>query len=358
MINPELEEKIKKLIDSEIKNGTFPGAVVLVEKDNSITCGIAGGHRDPNLPGDEMTRDTLFDLASLTKPLATALLTLIVFEEEKESVYSTLSRFFDNLPEESRGITVFQLLTHSSGLPPVPDIYLSFPDSEKINPRLARKILLSKIPVKKPGREIIYSCTGYLFTGLILERITGIKLSSLFKKLIVDKAGITDLFFNPEKIFLNRIAPTEYCKWRNRRLRGEVHDENSYCMGGDGGNAGLFGTADSALKLTKIFTDKGLFNGRRILKEESVNLMTHAQIENRSVGFMVQNPLSPCGLLFSKDSYGHTGFTGTSIWIEPEESLKIIVFTNRVYFGRENTAEKIKSFRREVHSLIRMELAK
>ena len=137
-----------------------------------------------------------------------------------------------------------------------------------------------------------------------------------------------------------------------------MHDENSYCMGGDGGNAGLFGTADSALKLTKIFTDKGLFNGRRILKEESVNLMTHAQIENRSVGFMVQNPLSPCGPLFSKDSYGHTGFTGTSIWIEPEESLKIIVFTNRVYFGRENTAEKIKSFRREVHSLIRMELAK
>lgn len=355
-----LDKKIKNLIDTGIKTGTFPGAVVLVEHDNRVVLRTAVGSKEPACPADKMTPDTLFDLASLTKPLATALLTLTIFEAEKISLNAKISRFFNNLPEESRSITVFQLLTHSSGLPPVPDIYLAFPDPSKIDRHLAENILLTRVPVKKPGTEVVYSCTGYLFTGLMLEKITGIRLGLLFKKLITDKLGITDLFFNPEKKYIDRVAPTEFCRWRKRRLRGIVHDENSYCMGGDGGNAGLFGTVDSVLQLSKIFSDNGFYKGERVLKPEAVDLMTHVQVEltekRRSVGFMFNEPLAPCGPLFSKGSYGHTGFTGTSIWIEPEKKLKIIVFTNRVHFGRDTTAEKIKSFRREMHSLIRSEL--
>lgn len=217
-----LIEKIKNIITLNIKNGTFPGAVVAVELNGKIVCRVTAGFREPKSPGGEMTPDALFDLASLTKPLATALLTLIVFESEKEPVSAKISHFFPDLPEESRDITVFQLLTHSSGLPPVPDIYLSFPDPAKIDRKAAEKILLNRVPVKKPGTEIIYSCTGYLFTGLILEKITGMSPGPLFKKLIADRLGLKDLFFNPEKKYLSRIAPTEYCPWRKCKI-GRAH---------------------------------------------------------------------------------------------------------------------------------------
>ncbi len=400
----DLELISDTILQEGLDNKVFPGAILYIIKDEKLIYRSVKGYRNISPQKLPMTEDTIFDLASLTKPLATTLTALKIFEEEKISLNTPISYFLEKKPvnkniskhldknihktstinKQNRfdKITLFHLLTHTSGLPPVPDIYKHFDNPKIIDSTQARKLLLRVMPIEEPAKEVLYSCTGFLYLGYILEKITGARLGSLFDKLIVEKAKIKNLFFLPTKNkteefgvaqypFKNhtqgkiqkesegehlKYACTEFCKWRKRWICGEVHDENSYCFGGDGGNAGLFGTADAITKLLTIFTNGGSIGNENILDEESISLMTHRAVSidglNRSVGFMMQGETAPCGPLYSEDSYGHTGFTGTSVWIEPKLNFKVILLTNRVHYGREETAEKIKEFRIKLHTAI------
>ncbi len=393
---------IEKIIQNEIEKGTFPGAVVKVVEGRRTILNLAMGNRaaypkdtpsqsaqipkdtpgqsapidekhSANLPervSGPMTTDTIFDLASLTKPLATALLSHIIFARENIPLDTPISYFFDCKDHPASigpnpktcGITLFQLLTHTSGLPPVPGIFNHFNDPsvlkriDRIDRESAIRFLFQVTPVEKPGKEIIYSCTGYIFLGLILEKLRGARLSDIFKNIITGPLGIEDLMFRPPKSNLPRIAPTEFCRWRKRWIHGEVHDENSYCLGGDAGNAGLFGTADAIRKILDIYLNEAYLYEKSILSPKMAKLATSIAISkhgiNRSTAFLFQGKDAPCGPYFGRESFGHTGFTGTSIWIDPSRNLKIIILTNRVHMGREKTADAIKDFRTRIHSEI------
>jgi len=348
--------EIEKLVKVQIKGGSFPGIVLLVEKAGRILLSLVMGSRQCHPRPEAMSADTLFDLGSITKPLATALLTLRLCEQEHIQLERRVRDFLPELSRQSGGITLGQLLLHTGGLPPDPLIYRDFPGYRPVDRNLAVKRLLEIVPDRPPGREVIYSCTGYLLLGLFIERVAGTRLGTLFRTIVAEPCGIPDLYFRPPVEIRPRIAATEYCSWRKRWIRGEVHDENSWCLGGDGGNAGLFSTAAGVFELLSIFDSQGQVKGFRLLSAEGVGQMstclTQGLGERRSIGFLMQDGGSPVGQEFSRSSFGHTGFPGTSIWVDPEKQLKIVTLTNRVHLGREATDSKIREFRRSLHAAI------
>ena len=350
---------IESIIESEIQRNTFPGIVLVVEKNGSIVASITDGYRQVYPTEETMTPDTLFDLASLTKPLATALMALILASRNELEL---AGRIGDVLPELDRAtgeITFEQLLLHTGGLRPESDIYRVFTNPDRIDRDKAIQLLLTETPATAPGREVVYSCTGYLLLGVALERISGVRLKQLFRDIVAEPCGLSDLLFVPEVECLSRIAPTESCSWRKRCIRGEVHDENAYCLGGDAGNAGLFGTATSILSLLRMFDTDGVVNGFDLLPRSHCDLMhtcltdrLDSMRSRRAIGYKMQDADAIMGPEFSSASFGQTGFTGTSVWIDPEARLKIVALTNRVHFGRESTAKPMQLFRRRIHSAI------
>jgi CubicO group peptidase (beta-lactamase class C family) len=347
---------IHALVDAEIQGGCFPGIVLVVQKAGKIILSLAKGSRQLHPRSEATTVDTLFDLGSITKPLATALLTLRVCEQERIQLERKIRDFLPEIHRQSGEITLGRLLLHTGGLPPDPYIYRSFPDHRSVDRDMAVQRLMELAPDRTPGREVIYSCTGYLLLGLFLERVTETRLGELFRTTVAEPCGIRDLLFQPPREIRSRIAATEYCSWRGRWIRGEVHDENSWCLSGDGGNAGLFGTAAALLELLSIFDSLGQVNGIRLLSAGDVGQMssclTQGMGERRSLGFRMQDEGSPAGPGFSRSSFGHTGFPGTSVWVDPDKRLKIVTLTNRVHLGREGTDGKIREFRRTLHSAI------
>jgi serine-type D-Ala-D-Ala carboxypeptidase len=348
--------KIKDLIDKRIESRVFPGIVLKVNKKDKEVFQYTMGYRQINPLKKEMRTDTFFDLASLTKPLATTTVALTIFEKEKISLSTHIGKFLTKIPLETQKITLLQLLTHSSGLPPVPEIFKLFKTENDIDIDRALEHLYSLVPEIQPGTDILYSCTGYIFLTRIIMQITGTTLSDLFRDIITIPAKIDSLLFNPSDELKKRTASTEYCEWRKRWIKGEVHDENSFCLNGEGGNSGLFGTASGIMKLLDIISSEGSLEGQQILSPSVCSDMTTCQTKTlrpkRAAGFLMQNTDTFAGDLYSKQSFGHTGFTGTSVWIDPVQDIKVVTLTNRVHFGREKTTESIKTFRKELHSLI------
>ncbi len=340
-------ENIKHVIQTHLAEKTFPGIVLKISRADTPVFEW--------MEGEGMSRRTLFDLASLTKPLATTTAFLALSEAEAIPLSSPIGKFLPQLESHLKNIRLHQLLTHSSGLPPVPEIFRLFPGEKQVDRKKALDHLF-RLPLDaEPGTEIIYSCSGYIMLTRILEKISGTSLSRVFRELITSPAGISDLMFNPPEPSI--CAPTEFCTWRNRRIQGEVHDENSCCFGGEGGNAGLFGTVDSVDFLLKLFREEGYLNNNRILSRESVVKMTSIQSgqlhPHRAAGFLTQSSESFAGPGFSPRSYGHTGFTGTSVWVDPEMDLRVVALTNRVYSGRDETADAIKEFRLQLHQAVK-----
>ncbi len=335
---------IEAVVEGGIANGTFPGAVVLVEKKKKVALSLVRGDRQVQPSREAMTADTLFDLASLTKPLATAPLVLTVAAAEGIDLGSPLGRFVPEVCAESRPLTLQQLLLHTAGLPPVPDLYQAFPDAGAVDREAAERLLLSRGPSRAPGTEVVYSCTGYQLLGVFLRRVTGRRLGELFRSLIAEPRRLADdLLFNPPDA--GRCATTEYCSWRRRWIRGEVHDENSWCLGADAGNAGLFGTAAAVLRWLGVLAREERFAAMRVSQTDGLN-------RRRALGFMMHDAEAQVGPLYSRESFGHTGFTGTSVWVEPAAALRVVALTNRVHLGRAETQSKLEAFRRALHEAV------
>ncbi len=367
---------------------TFPAASLLVLRRGKTFFHRAYGWLDPERKAYPASIDTRFDLASLTKIFtATAFMTLVDrgFVALDDPVSSVIPEFgglrpvsagmdphtkkplapdprFAGMMVDASAVTFRQLLTHTSGLAawidmcrgaklddPIPLPHEMLPD----RPQRLAALLQSPTFIYPPERRYVYSDLGFMILSVAIERLTALSLPDYLQQAVLSRLEMDSIIYNPLAYGLSRelIAPTEFCAWRRRRVWGEVHDENAACLGGVSGHAGLFGAAADVAALGQAFLAK---NGA-LLSPELMMEMTREQVRmegaRRGLGWQLPGEIiNPVGNAFSARSFGHTGFTGTSLWIEPELELVVALLTNRVYYGRD--PQPIADFRITLHQTI------
>ena len=362
------EKRILHLLLQAASDGVFPGAVLLVSHSKKIVFFEAVGNSALVPTPRPMARQTRFDLASLTKPLATALGILCLVSQGMVQLDDSLAELLSSttVPEDKKEISLRQLLSHCSGLPAWKPYYLYL----RTLPHMARKAQIRRQILEEPlayppATNTIYSDLGYIVIEWLLEEISGQDLyhftrESLFDHLDCSAPGFIPLAqeadFDP-----NQFADTEYCSWRDRILSGEVHDENAYVLGGVAGHAGLFGTASEVKCVLDVILDT--FSGQHPStlwsREQLAEFLRPARIDPSgtwALGFDTPASAdSSAGRYFSANSVGHLGFTGTSFWLDLEKEIAVILLSNRVHPSREN--EKIKEFRPLLHDAVMEEFA-
>ena len=334
-------KKIDAAIDGAIERGQVPGAVVLVGRRGFIAYARAAGSRVVGPTPEAMTRDTIFDMASITKPVATATSVMILVEEGKIRLTDRLGRALPEFDNHGKGaITIDQLLRHRAGL--IPDNAIA--DYQQ-GPEAAWKKLAELGLVAQPDERFIYSDVGFQLLGRLIEKTSGQRLDQFAAERIFNVLGMTDAHFrrlepsgaSNDKVPVERIAPTEPESKGGPMLRGVVHDPRSRALGGVAGHAGLFATADDLAIYAQTLLNGGVGpNGRRILSPLAVRAMVDAAAtppnQRRGLGWDVQTVQSATrGALFGPTSFGHTGFTGTSLWIDPETECFVVILTSRLH---------------------------
>src|SRR3982750_701420 len=335
-LDPGLAGKLDKLVKTAIEEAVAPGVAIAVGRNGHIAYMKGYGYIDWNQPGSPaVDTNTLYDLASLTKVIATTTLAMILEEAGQLDINRTVVSYLPefNSPEKAQ-ITVKHLLTHSGGLEAGANIFQT---------ARGRDQYLSQINARPlqytPGTSMIYSDWDMILLQLVMERITGKTLDILASEKTSKPRGMIDPQFQPPISLRPRIAPTQVDDARGGLLWGSVHDENAWAIGGVAGHAGLFSTAkDLALFSMMILNGGGGVNGARIVKPATIARWTARQGKEstRALGWDSPEGGSSAGQFFSPWSFGHTGFTGTSIWIDPEKDLFVVVLTNRVNPSRNN----------------------
>ncbi len=358
-------DQLEAIISADIADKKLPGAVVIVGRKGKIVYRKAFGNRALVPTVEKMTVDTIFDVASLTKPVATATSIMILIEQGKLRLNDTVGKFIPDIDDpEAKKVTIQQLLTHTSGYRPDFDL------SEKWTGREGMLAALKKEKLRKaPGTRFVYSDIGFIVLAEILERITAKNLRyvaahQLFVKLFPEGTDRTDFMplrgFSfpsyPENISrafrIDTFAPTENVRGQSNYLgskfegddksgdeilRGQIHDPTAFRMGGVAGHAGLFSAADDLARYAQMLLNGGTLNGKRILSAQTVAKMTQPYVvaedgSARGLGWDMDTSFSANrGDLFPKGSFGHTGFTGTGIWVDPTSQTFVVFMSNRVH---------------------------
>ncbi len=357
--------KASDLMEEGVKTNVFPGGVLLVSEDGQVHLHRAFGYTDLQTR-DMVSLDTVFDIASLTKPLGTTLAIIRLVQAGKLDIEDRLDKILPEFSETStRAVSIKNLLRHDSGLPAhqpyfekLRDIPWEFHENQSDNPRkkALREFLITE-PLENPvGEKTVYSDIGFMILEWVVEKLSGMGLDEFLVQEVYRPLGV-DLFFmglNQKKPDL-QFAATEDCPWRKKVLRGEVHDDNTWAVGGVCGQAGLFGTAgavhDLLLEIVKAWhgsveSKSELFDSalvRRFLHESGNT--------GRTLGFdMPSKENSSSGRFFAPESIGHLGFTGTSFWIDLKRKLIAVLLTNRVHPARSNIM--IRAFRPILHDAV------
>lgn len=348
--DPARLARLDGALDRAVGSGQVPGAVLLVGRQGKLVYARAVGQRALVPDAEPMTRDTVFDLASLTKPVATATAAMLLIERGQLRLDERLGAVLPEFDNHGKGaITVEQLLRHRSGL--IADNPLAdYTDG----PEAAWRNLANLGLVGEPGSRLVYSDVNYLILGRIVEVRSGQPLADFVGSQIIGPLGLTSTGYRPsDPARIARIAPTE--PDGDRMLRGVVHDPRARALGGVAGHAGLFGSADDLAVYAQTLLDGGRApNGFRLLAPLSVRLMTtpgaEPADEARGLGWDVRTGFSsPRGSLFGPRSFGHTGFTGTSLWIDPETQTFVILLTSRLHPDGKGASPT--ALRREVATL-------
>jgi CubicO group peptidase (beta-lactamase class C family) len=336
---------VDSVMERAVADQAFPGGVVAVGKDGALAHLRAFGRLSYDADAPEVRTDTIYDLASLTKIVVTTTIAMILVDEGRLDLSRPVSAFLPRFRGAGKEkVTVESLLTHSSGL----DWWAPLYQDTKGKQAYVEKIQAMDL-VYPPGSKSLYSDLGLILLGEVLERVAGEPLDTFATKRILDPLGLRDTRYRPGPDLLPRIAPTEKDPWRGRVLRGEVHDENAFAMGGVAPHAGLFGTAGDLARFAQMILNGGVLEHKRIVSREVVERFTRragVPESSRALGWDTYTPGSSAGDRLSPRSFGHTGFTGTSLWIDPERNMFIILLTNRVHPTRENNA--IRGVRRDV----------
>ncbi|MGB9892790.1 MAG: serine hydrolase domain-containing protein [Candidatus Saccharicenans sp.] len=333
---------VDEIINQAIEEHDFPGAVLLVSRQGRVVWRKAYGLSQLIPEPAPMKVDLIFDLASMTKPIATATSIMILVERGKIRLWDKVKKY---IPEfvpfiEEKGIEgeearLFHLLTHTSGLPPYVDPKEIISKYGDLCPtETLVKYIASLRKGFRPGEKFVYSCLNYITLAQIVKIVSGEDLAEFSKKNIFQPLGMTSTFFNPPEEVKPRCVPTEVIN--GKPLRGVVHDPLARLQGGVSGNAGLFSTADDLAIFAQMMLNKGEYKGVRILSPLAVERMTEIfpklNYAGRGFGWDLASDYATVrGDLFSYNSYGHSGYTGTSIWIDPETQTVVIFLTNRVH---------------------------
>jgi CubicO group peptidase (beta-lactamase class C family) len=348
-----LHDAIRASLDRAVADSAFPGAFVIVGTHDRILVKYGAGHLDW-APSPVPTERTIWDMASLTKVIALTSAMMQLVERGKVELDAPVQRY---LPEwtgpRKEQVTVRHLLTHSSGLPAWRPLYKEASDAASAM-ALAYATPLDTLP----GVRMVYSDIGGILMGEIVRVVSGERIDRYFAKHIVVPLKLHDSMFLPPPALLARIAPTEIDPWRQRHLRGEVHDENASMLGGVSGHAGLFSSARDLARVAQLYLNRGRLDRVRIWKPKTIALFTAVQdstFSNRALGWETPTGMNSAGHLMKRPAFGHTGFTGTSIWIDPAHDLFIVMLTNRVNPTRANT--KITAVRQALADTVMKYLA-
>ena len=322
-------KKWKDFLEEGIKIGAYPSYAVAIGRGDDLLFRSIGGYRALYPTPISLTEDTLFDMASLSKLIGTTMATLRLIEKGRLSLDDRIGDFFDDC-HEKEGITIFDLMTHTSGIP-------SFFHMWKMDilPSDAVNTILSYPLSARRGEKVIYSCMGYILLGKILEKICGEPLDVIVKNEVLLPLSMLDTCYCPSK---ERICvSTEKKVGSDEYICGHVHDENAHFLGGVSGNAGLFSTLDDLIKFAGMLSREG----EGFLQKSTFDMATkdytgHFSEFSRGLGFQLYggNPY-PGGTKMSLGSYGHSGFTGTYLYVDRESKIYCIFLSNRVHFGRD-----------------------
>lgn len=367
---------IQTALNRAVADEVFPGAVLAVRHGDNPVSHFYAGRLSNVPPGPLVNASTIYDLASLSKPLATVTSIVLLIQQGRLRLEDTVAEHLQECSETSIGsATLRELLTHSSGLPGWRPFY------ERINPEgkipssegardQAKQAMLRSItaeaPVYERGTRSLYSDLGFMLLGMIVERCSRKDLGHFFDHFItIPLNGLRMEYVLRERLteFLesaNRhdggVAPTEVDSWRGRLLCGEVHDQNAAALGGMAGHAGLFGNVDSVLAITGEWINA--YHGRQaILDQGMVREFTRRQkaegTSSWALGWDTPSVPSSAGRYFTAGAFGHLGYTGTSIWIDPVRELEVVLLSNRVHPSSKNDA--IREFRPAIHDLVYQE---
>jgi beta-glucosidase-like glycosyl hydrolase/CubicO group peptidase (beta-lactamase class C family) len=358
-MDPSEEARLQpayQVIEKAIADKAFPGATLAVGHRGRVAT-HAFGKLSYTDDSPEVETATMYDIASLTKVVVTTTLVAKLVEGDFAVPLDLGAKIERYLPEWTSGpqpewrrqVTVRHLMTHTSGLPAFKEYWRTSKSKQETLSRIFAEPLESE-----PGTKMVYSDLGIILMAEIIERLTGRKLDNLAKEFVFDPLRMDDTMYRPPKKLLASIAPTENdTQLRHRLVRGEVHDENAYSIGGVSGHAGVFSTASDLAAFCQMMLNGGIYANERILRRDTVAKFTAPQSLSggtRTLGWAVPTEGGSSGHYFSPHSYGHTGFTGTSMWIDPDRQVFVVFLTNRVHPTREN--QKIHEVRPALHDAV------
>lgn len=327
-LSPRLDERLDSILHAAMAEGVSPGATAAVGRHGRIVYmkGVGTTHGAPGYPPVDST--TLFDLASLTKVVATTTAAMMLEEEGRLDLDRTVASYLPQFSDSAKaGITVRMLLTHSGGLEAFARLFETLRGREQyveaINSRPLQYV---------PGTDTVYSDWDMILLQLVIESIVGDSLDRFVAERIFQPLGMDDTMFRPSAFLVDRTAATEVDQTRGGLLHGVVHDPNAWALGGVAGHAGLFSSAADLAVFAQMMLNGGWYDGVRILRPETIARWTARQgpYSSRALGWDTPSGQSSSGRHFSARAFGHTGFTGTSMWMDPERGLFVILLTSRV----------------------------
>jgi serine-type D-Ala-D-Ala carboxypeptidase len=330
-----LRDTLQAILDRAVADSAFPGAIAVVGSHTGPLVTVSAGHLDW-APSPAPTPETLWDIASLTKVVGMTSAMMQLVEGGKVELDAPVQRY---LPEWTgtgkERVTVRDLITHRSGLP-------AFKQYFKLNvsPDSTLRLFFTTPLDTAPGARMVYSDIGAILLGKIVERVSGEPIDVYLARHVFGPLGMRDTRYRPDSSLLSRIAPTEKDPWRGRHLRGEVHDENAAALGGVSAHAGLFSSAHDLSRLARVYLNGGALDGVRLARAATIRQFTTVQdsgFSSRALGWDTPSENSSAGHFIKRPAFGHTGFTGTSIWIAPQHDLYVILLTNRVNPTREHS---------------------
>jgi serine-type D-Ala-D-Ala carboxypeptidase len=363
-MNEQVYPYITRKLQQAIENGSTPGVGILVAHKGEMLYRYATGHAQIYPDSRDLHEQTIFDIASLTKVIATTTALMLLLRDHALTLDDSLSRYIPEFPMPQ--VTIQHLLTHSAGFPDHLPLYEDVQQeanrqgNDFIGSPEAKQFVLTKVCQTKlyaaPGEQYLYSDLGFMLLGAVIEKISGAPLDQYCHEKIFAPLAMTTTFFQKygNAIKAGEYAATERCEWRHRVLYGEVHDENAYAMGGVAGHAGLFSTLDDVHKFMRMLyhcyegTDN--FIPEPVVRQffTKQHLPAHS---TRALGWDTPSEKdSTAGELFSRTAVGHTGFTGTSIWFDLKRALVVILFSNRVHPSRNN--QRFLKMRPKIHDTV------
>lgn len=350
-IDPAALDRVDSTLGAAIADSAFPGAQLVAVRDNAIVVDRAYGRQTYDHESPAVTPRTLYDLASVTKAVATTAAVMRLFDEGKVGLDDRAGRFIPAFDTGARSaVTVEQLLRHRAGLPPFRRYFLTCTTAQQ-----TLDSVLATPLVARPGDSTIYSDFSFIVLGKIVEAAGGTTLDRYVDSVFYAPLGMTRTMFLPPAELRDSVAPTEFDSlYRRRLVRGEVHDENAFALGGVSGHAGVFSTAGDLAVFMQMLMNGGTYGGTRYLRAQTVALFTGRRdtSQERGLGwdFVSTGGYTSAGRLLGARTFGHTGFAGTSVWADPEKKIFVILLTNRVFPTRNNN--KIRDVRPAVHDAV------